>query len=168
MVPADCTPRMSAALSCPARYGSSPRDSNARPQRGSRTMLIVGPRSTLAPFPASSDADHRPVLLLEAGVPGGGGGHRSRQLGHPGEAVAHALRAVLKVDRGDAQRRDGGDVALVTAAGTVDELELLRLRHGGHDLLDPLADRRGRAHPGTRRRLSLGAPRAGVSHTEPD
>ncbi len=54
MVPVDCTPWMSAALSCPFRYGSSPIDSNARPQRGSRTMLMVGPRSTVVPLLACS------------------------------------------------------------------------------------------------------------------
>ncbi len=46
---------MSAAPIVPFRYGSSPIDSNARPQRGSRTMLIVGPRSTVVPLAACSE-----------------------------------------------------------------------------------------------------------------
>jgi len=47
-------PEMSAAAIWPDRYGSSPNVSNARPQRGSRTMLTVGPSATLAPLPANS------------------------------------------------------------------------------------------------------------------
>ena len=54
ITPVDWTPWMSAAPSVPFRYGSSPMDSNARPQRGSRTMLMVGPRSTLLPLAACS------------------------------------------------------------------------------------------------------------------
>ena len=55
IVPVDWTPWMSAAPMVPFRYGSSPTDSNARPHRGSRTMLIVGPRSTVVPLLACSD-----------------------------------------------------------------------------------------------------------------
>ena len=54
ITPADCTPWMSAAPMVPFRYGSSPIDSKARPQRGSLTMLMVGPRSTVVPLAACS------------------------------------------------------------------------------------------------------------------
>ncbi len=54
ITPVDWTPRMSAAPMVPFRYGSSPIDSKARPQRGSRTMLIVGPRSMVVPLAACS------------------------------------------------------------------------------------------------------------------
>ena len=58
---------MSATPIWPDRYGSSLYASNARPQRGSRTMLTVGPRSTLAPFPHSSAPITPPYCLTSDG-----------------------------------------------------------------------------------------------------
>src|SRR5437763_7559949 len=66
MTPVDWTPRMSATPSAPLRYGSSPNDSNARPQRGSRTMLTVGPRFTVAPLAASSAPTTSPYRVVAA------------------------------------------------------------------------------------------------------
>src|SRR5438445_2917263 len=59
-------PFTSATAICDARYGSSLKVSKARPQRGSRMMLTVGPRSTFAPLPANSAPIAEPYCCSSA------------------------------------------------------------------------------------------------------
>ena len=54
MTPALCTPVMSAAATCDARYGSSPYPSNARPPYGVRRMLTFGASEIWWPLAACS------------------------------------------------------------------------------------------------------------------
>src|SRR5580704_2627465 len=53
--PVLCTPSISLVASDAFRNGSSVNASNDRPHRGSRSMLMVGPRFTAAPLPNSSE-----------------------------------------------------------------------------------------------------------------
>lgn len=54
--PVPCMPRTSASVSRAARYGSSPKHSSVRPQRGSRAMSSAETRATWPPRARSSAA----------------------------------------------------------------------------------------------------------------
>src|SRR5258706_236456 len=76
---------MLAAPIVPLRQGSSPIDSNARPQRGSRTRLMAGPRSTLVTIGALRTVEHsragshaHHALRPQGGAVGGSGRSRNR------------------------------------------------------------------------------------------